>query len=144
MASMNIGQVRLGPAQYAVLAVTVLVVLPIVFWTIVGPTIYQRYLEDAIGPRVQRQFAFEVAPVPVGVNESGPDAWLAVSRVTPGSQLERAGVKRGDTGCLGVDTGGMGDIYSALDELKENPEAQVSLSNADQGRQPCRTVTIRR
>jgi S1-C subfamily serine protease len=135
---------RLGPVQFAVVAVTLLGVLPVVVWGAFGGAIRAQYLEQVVGPRVRHQFGFSVGRVRVGAAESGPDEWDAVSQVSPGSALERAGVRRGDTGCLGIDTGGLGDLYAALDRLRQETAIEVELSNAGQGRAPCRTVTIRR
>ena len=144
MARSTIGPIKLGFGHYVFLAVTLLVVLPLIVWLAVPGSIYSLYLKEVVAPRLQREFGFEVGLVHLGPDESHETAWQAVTRVAPGSALERAGIKRGDTGCLGVDTGGMNEVYSALQLLQEEAEVQVALSNAAVGRQPCRTVTIHR
>ena len=136
--------IKLGPAQYAVPAATVLVILPVIVWIVVGDSIYWLYVEQVVAPRLRNRFGFEVGWVHVGPGEAGEGRWHTVTKVTPGGAMERAGVRRGDTGCLGVDTGGIGDIYAALELLDRQPEVVVLLSNAAEGRQPCRSVTIRR
>lgn len=144
MGTRSVPLIRLGAAQYVILAVTLLITIPVVGWFMLGDQIYSLYLEEVVAPRVRRDFAFEVGWVQVGPSESGKDRWHAVTKVAPGGMLERAGVRRGDTGCLGIDTGGMNDVYAALDALERQAEVTVSLSNAAVGRQPCRTVTVRR
>jgi S1-C subfamily serine protease len=136
--------IKLGAAQYVVLAATLLVTIPVIVWFMVGDQIYSLYLEDIVGPRVRREFGFEVGWVQVEPTESETGRWHAVTKVVPGGILERAGVRRGDTGCLGVDTGGIHDVYAALNALQRQAEVTISLSNVAVGRQPCRTVTIRR
>jgi hypothetical protein len=138
------GPVKLGFAQYVIVTVTLLVVLPVIVWLSVPGSIHTLYLEQVVAPRLQREFGFEVGLVHLGPRESERTSWQAIARVVPGGVLDRAGMRRGDTGCLGVDTGGLGDIYAALELLKRETEVTVSLSNAATGRQPCRTVTIRR
>ena len=144
MASDTLVPMKLGAAQYVIVAITLLVVLPLILWVAVPGSIHSLYVEQVVAPRLQRDFGFEVGLVHLGPHESDEEAWQAITRVAPGSVLERAGVRRGDTGCLGVDTGGMSDIYAALELLRDEAEAKVSLSNTAQGRQPCRTVIMRR
>jgi hypothetical protein len=136
--------IRLGLTQYVLVAVTIVVVVPVIVWIVLGPAIGHFYAREVVGPRLQRKFGFEVGLIRVGGDESGPQAWEAIAKVTPGSVLARAGIRRGDTGCLGFDTGGISDIYSALEQFEDMSEVRVSLSNTAQGRKPCRTVSLRR
>jgi S1-C subfamily serine protease len=136
--------IRLGPAQYAILVITLLVLIPLVTWFTIGNIVHDYYVDEIVAPQLQREFGFQVGSVRVGPGESGPDAWVAIAHIAAGSPLERAGIRRGDTGCLGVDTGGMHELYSALALLRQQSAVTVSVSNAAEGRQPCRTVTIRR
>ena len=144
MVTKRVPLIKLGAAQYVLLATTLLVTIPIVMWLTLGDQIYSLYLQDVVGPRVRQEFGFEVGSVQVGPTESGTSRWRAVTKVVPGGIFERAGVRRGDTGCPGVDTGGIDDVYAALNALQRQAEVTISLSNAAVGRQPCRTVTIRR
>jgi hypothetical protein len=139
-----VGPMKLGSAQYAVVAVTILVMLPVILWLTVGGSIHSLYVEEVVAPRLRRDLGFEVGRVHLGPDESDERTWQAITSVAAGSVLKRAGIGRGDTGCVGVDTGGIGDIYAALELLQQKAEVKVSLSNTAVGRQPCRTVTIRR
>ena len=68
------GPIRLDVAQYAALAVTVLVVLPVIFWIVFGATIRGLYVEQVVAPRVKAQFGFEVGLVHLGPEESDEGA----------------------------------------------------------------------
>jgi len=134
---------KLGLSQYAIIAATLLVVLPVIFWFIFGDWVHSLYVDQVVAPRLQQEYGFEVGLVHLGPDEAGDRAWMAVTKVTTGSVLEHAGIRRGDTGCLGVDTGGIGDLYAALEQLEHQTEVEVSLNNTAEGSQACRTVTLR-
>jgi hypothetical protein len=137
-------QMRLGSSQYAILAITLLVALPVVMWFAIGNLIHDYYVDQVVAPPLQEEFRFQVGLVRTGPDESGEDKWEAITEIAAGSPPRVRGVRRGDTGCLGLDTGGMHDVYAALERLRQQPEVTLSLSNTVLGRQPCRTVTVRR
>ncbi len=98
------GPFRLGPMQFVYPAVFVLVVVPFAVWLIIGDYLYSEYVLEVRAPRLRQRFGFSMDRVRIG---SSPDAYevSAISPLTPGGVLARAGFRPGDVPTGYVDAG---------------------------------------
>jgi hypothetical protein len=98
------GPIRLGTLQFVYSALFVLVVVPFAVWLIIGGYLYEEYVLEVKAPPLRQRFGFSMDRVRIG---SPPDAYevSAISTVTPGGLLARAGFRPGDVPTGYVDAG---------------------------------------
>ena len=98
------GPIRLGALQFAYAALFVFVVVPFAVWLIIGDHLYAQYFLEVKAPPLRQRFGFSVDRVRIG---SPPDAYEvhAISRLTPGGVLARAGFRFGDVPTGYLDAG---------------------------------------
>jgi hypothetical protein len=94
--------------QWLILAVTLLVVLPLVVGIVFQNPIQDAYVHEFVSPRLQRELGFTAG----WMKAEGQQAWV-IRSVEPDGVLARAGFREGDepSGYVhGVETGFLTDL----------------------------------
>lgn len=115
----------LGPRQWAVIAIVLLVVLPVITYIVFLQGIDSWYMREVVGPRLQREFGFRAGLRPVRV---GNEQWqmFMITSVRKGGELEKAGFRAGDIPVLYYHGSESGFYYDLL-AVRDGHDEQISV-----------------
>jgi hypothetical protein len=135
--------ITLGKIQLVYAGLFVLVIIPLLVWLVIGDYLYSEYVLEVKAPRLRERFGFSMERVRIG---SAPDTYEvnAISSVTPGGVLARAGFRSGDVP-TGYVEGGRAAFYQELQAVLDGYDVTFRLTTVpalEGGTGEARRITV--